>query len=134
MYKSLFERTRSKLGCKCLKWQKLSMNLIQILTCTYSLKKVQEVKFLIFLRDHPFSTYAKFPEKLIFLPLIRTHACTCQEYVCVSGGKNVSFSENFAYLLNGWSIIDIVKPTKNIRNLMTQNKNQNILHTWKLLI
>ena len=36
--------------------------------------------------DHPFSTYAKFSEKLTFLiPWVR----------------NVSFSENFAYVLNG---------------------------------
>ena len=28
-----------------------------------------------------------------------------QTYVCVSGGKKVSFSEIFAYVLNGWSHI-----------------------------
>ena len=38
-------------------------------------------------RDHSFVTYAKFSEELTFLnPQIRT--------------RNVSFSENFAYMLN----------------------------------
>ena len=42
--------------------------------------------------DYPFSTYAKFSEKLHFLPLIR--------YVM---GKNVSFLENVGYVLSEWS-------------------------------
>ena len=42
---------------------------------------------------YPFSTYAKFSEKLTFL----TPWCAYQ------GVRNVSFSENFAYVLNGWS-------------------------------
>ena len=33
-------------------------------------------------------------------PLIRT--CV---YVCISGGKNVGFSENFAYVLNRWFLL-----------------------------
>ena len=44
---------------------------------------------------HSLSTYAKFSEKLTFNPLIRTRSC--------QGVRNVSFSENFAYVLNGWS-------------------------------
>ena len=44
------------------------------------------------IRDHSFSTYAKFSEKLTFLD-VRTRAH--QEV-------NVSFSENFAYILNEW--------------------------------
>ena len=40
-------------------------------------------------RDHSFSTYAKFYEKLTFL----------------TGGRNVSSSENCAYVLNEWSLI-----------------------------
>ena len=40
------------------------------------------------LRGHSFNTYAKFSEKL-------TYACAYQ------GVRNVSFSENFAYLING---------------------------------
>ena len=34
-----------------LKMTKVKLKLIKILTCTYSLKKVQEVEFLIFLID-----------------------------------------------------------------------------------
>ena len=34
-------------GDAMLKMTKLNLNLLQILTCTYSLKKVQEVEFLI---------------------------------------------------------------------------------------
>ena len=56
-------------------------------------------------RNHSCSMFARFSKKLIFLtlwyahvPLIRTHT-----YMCVSGGKNVSFSENFAYVPNEWS-------------------------------
>ena len=48
------------------------------------------------IRDHPFGTYAKISKKLTFLtPLIRTRTCAYQ------GVKNVSFSENFAYIANG---------------------------------
>ena len=61
---------------------------------------------------HPFSAYAKFSEKLTFItpwyaharktnisyPLIRTRSCAYQ------GLRNVSFSENFAYVLSGWSL------------------------------
>ena len=43
--------------------------------------------FRIYLCDHPFSTLAKFSQKLISLT-----------YVCVSG-RNVSFSKNFVYVL-----------------------------------
>ena len=39
---------------------------------------------------HPFSTYAKFSEKFIFFT-----PCAYQ------GVRNVNFSENFAYVLNG---------------------------------
>ena len=41
----------------------------------------------VLLRGHSSSTYAKFSEKLTF--------------VCVSGGRDVRFSENFVYFLNG---------------------------------
>ena len=56
-----------------LKMTKIWLVLFQILTCLYFLKKVQEVKFIIFL-------------------------------------------------------IDTAKPIINIQNLMTQNKNQNIIY------
>ena len=49
----------------------------------------------MFARNHSFSTYEKFSEKLTFLnPLIRTRTCAYQRV------RNVSFSENFAYILN----------------------------------
>ena len=56
------------------KMTKLSLNLFQILACLYFLRKVQEVEFILFLKD-------------------------------------------------------IAKPVIKIYNLMTQNKNQNILYT-----
>ena len=40
---------------------------------------------------HPYSTYAKFSEKITFLT-----PCAYQ------GVRNANFSENFAYVLNGW--------------------------------
>ena len=46
--------------------------------------------------EFPFSTYGKFSEKLIFhAPVIRTRTCVYQ------GVKKISFSENFAHVLNG---------------------------------
>ena len=45
--------------------------------------------------SYPFSMYAKFSEKLIFL------TPDTPTYVHVSGVKNFSFSENFANVLNG---------------------------------
>ena len=49
------------------------------------------------LRGRSFSTYGKISEKLTFLtPLIRTPMCAYQRV------RNVSFSENFAYVLNEW--------------------------------
>ena len=43
--------------------------------------------------DHPFSTYTKFSKKLTFRnPLIHTRT--------FAGVRNVSFSKNFAYVLN----------------------------------
>ena len=38
--------------------------------------------------DHPFSTYAKFPEKLIFLPP-DTHTCVCMSGACTYSLKKV---------------------------------------------
>ena len=53
---------------------------------------------ILLTRGHPFGTYAKFPEKLIFLPLVCTPTSVYQ------GVRNVRFSENFAYELNEWSL------------------------------
>ena len=49
------------------------------------------------LRDHSFRIWAKLEEKLTFLTLrpIRTRMCAYQ------GVRNVNFSENFMYALNG---------------------------------
>ena len=46
-------------------------------------------------KDHLFSMFAKFSEKLTFLyPLIHTRTCAYQ------GVRNVSFSENFANVID----------------------------------
>ena len=56
-------------------------------------------KFNDFIGDHSFSTFAKFSEKLnISYPLIPARTCAYQ------GVRNVSFSGNFANILNEWSI------------------------------
>ena len=54
------------------------------------------VKNGLIIRVYPFSTYVKFSEKLTFLT--PWYACAYQ------GVRNVSFSENFAYVLNGWPL------------------------------
>ena len=54
---------------------------------------------LLVTKDHSFSTYTKFLEKLTFF------TPWYSMYVSFSGGKNVTFSENVAYLLNEWSPI-----------------------------
>ena len=46
---------------------------------------------LFYIMDHPLSTCAKFSEKLI-------RKCAYQ------GVRNVSFSKNFGYVLNGWPL------------------------------
>ena len=48
-------------------------------------------------RNHSFSTYEKFSEKLTFLTLWYLNV-----WVCIRGVRNVSFPENFAYVLNVW--------------------------------
>ena len=52
------------------------------------------------LRGHPLSMYAKFSKKLPFLTPWYAHV-----RVRIRGVRNVSFSENFAYVLNGWPLI-----------------------------
>ena len=51
---------------------------------------------MIYAWDHSLSTYAKFSEKQTFFTQWYAH-------VRVQGVKNVSSSENFAYVLNEWS-------------------------------
>ena len=71
-------------------------------TQIYFLKTLHYRCLTVSLRGHPLSTYAKFSETTnISKPLIRTRMCAYQ------GVRNVSFSENFAYVLNGWPLIDL---------------------------
>ena len=59
----------------------------------------------IIIWEHPFRTYAKFSEKLTFLsPFVA--------YLCVSGARNVSFSESFVYVLNGCSLLKYTAVTQ----------------------
>ena len=58
------------------------------------------------LRGHPLSTYATFSEKLTFLTPWYAHVRAYQ------GVRNVSFSENIAYVRNGWSLIRSVATAK----------------------
>ena len=79
------------------------------------------------LREYSFSTYAKFSEKLTFFPLIRSRTCVYQ------GLKNVSFSENFAYVLNEWSLIFL--NSANLLNIKVESLSylgSNILETFPL--
>ena len=50
-------------------------------------------------RDHPLSTYAKLFEKLTILTPWYAHA---RMDLKIQGFKNVKFSTNVAYILNGW--------------------------------
>ena len=63
---------------------------------TYLVRKQNFPETLIRTRDHPFSTYAKFSEKLTFVTPRYAHV-----RVRIMGVRNVSFSENFAYVVNG---------------------------------
>ena len=70
--------------------------------------------------DHSFSTYAKFPEELTFLtPMIRKRMFEYQ------GVRNVKFAENFAYVLNEWSLGQ-KKRTLGSWNLHFSNNLQNM--------
>ena len=65
----------------------LYLVIVAILPCLQYLKST---------RSHSVSTCAKFSEKLTFL----TPECT--RLWAYQGVRNVSFSENFAYVFNGW--------------------------------
>ena len=58
--------------------------------------------------DHSFSVYAKFCRKLTSQPIIRTR--TWAQY----GVRNVSFSENFAFVLNKWACDSLRKPPQSV--------------------
>ena len=65
-------------------------------------KKGANYTMIFKVRVHPLSRYKNFSEKLkISNPPIHTCACAYQ------GIRNVGFAENFACLLNGWSLNDI---------------------------
>ena len=51
MSKSHYLNAPDLVEMQCFKRQKLNLNLFQILTCIFSLRKVQEVEFLTFLID-----------------------------------------------------------------------------------
>ena len=77
-------------------------------------------------RGHLLSTYAKFFRKTnISNPLIRTRTCACQEV------RKVSFSENFAYVFNGWPPIcrKIVKFWKSKRLWLLTSQTSSLLLT-----
>ena len=58
-------------------------------------ERITDNQLMRVIKVHSFSRYAKFSEKLTFLPL------DTYTNVLASGVKNVSFTENFAYVLNG---------------------------------
>ena len=61
----------------------------------------QEIQFLIKeFKGHPLRK--TFRKTNISNPLIRTQTCACQ------GARNVSFSENFAYVLNGSPLSEVL--------------------------
>ena len=64
--------------------------------CTERMAAKMGVRTYFMLWDYSFSTYAKFSEKPIFLTPWCAYIRTNQ------GVRNLSFSENFAYLLNEW--------------------------------
>ena len=62
---------------------------------TSDTERITDNQLMRVIKVHSFSRYAKFSEKLTFLPL------DTYTNVLVSGVKNVSFTENFTYVLNG---------------------------------
>ena len=85
-------------------WQLRQKKIFFLVWTTYSSLNLDYIvgsvqKFNDFIGDHSFSTFAKFSEKLnISYPLIPARTCAYQ------GVRNVSFSGNFANILNEWSI------------------------------
>ena len=72
-----------------------------------------------FLGGHPLSTYAKFSEKLTLLTHVRVYARTC----AYQWPRNVSFSENFAYVLKGW-------PLGRFSEIFREDSPQNLASTY----
>ena len=74
--------------------------------------------FLIW--DHSFCMYAKFSEKLTFLTPIRILTYAYQ------GVRNLSFSENFANVLNEWSLFVIILPYLSVQSFTCNSKPNNM--------
>ena len=70
--------------------------------CNHSVSHEQQndVQLTMLKSDLSFSTYAKFPKKLIFLTPWYGHAGLPLIGSVYHRVRNVSFSENFAYVLN----------------------------------
>lgn len=77
-------------------------------------------------RDHAFSIYANFSQKLAFL--IRSYECACQEI------WHTNFSEKFAYVLNKWMIPYENKLTLATSQQLPINNNRNLSKLYKLLL
>ena len=84
-------------------WHKAERNLwgtyqtsMMVLFWVTGLRKIVfQKKILRYIRDHPFYYVRKFSEKLTFLtPDTQTY----------QGVRNISFPENLAHVLNGWSL------------------------------
>ena len=72
--------------------------------------------------NYLYHTRAKLFQKLKFLTSL-IHIC-----VCVSGARNVTFSQSFAYVLNGWHHTETESYQQN-----HQNKIKKTLHEKTLL-
>ena len=73
-----------------LKWQKLNLNLFQILICVYILREVQEVEFHIFLIDNNNSkSYGSKQEKehVIYLDANNLYGYAMSRFLPTSGFK-----------------------------------------------
>ena len=76
----------------------------------------------LFIEDHSFSTYPKFSGKLIFLTSPDTHTI-----------RNVSFSENFTYVLNDSSWLHLICQCE-IRNTNNIKKQLFRRQSWTLIM
>ena len=75
----------------------LTTNVPHIPICTSQLICRMDRWLTVLVKDHSFSTFSKFSEKLTFLtPLTHTYM--------YQGVRNVSLSENFENVLNEWSL------------------------------
>ena len=81
----------------------LNSNILHDFGCVCNSKGKECTIHCSSIRHHPFITYTKFSEKLTNFPLIHTKCQFLRKFyvlVPIKVVRNVSFSENFAYLLN----------------------------------